>query len=593
MPRPNRLLAALASTILCATPALAADASRCHVDVIAHLPVVMEGPRASIPVSFNGQETRLWLDSGGFFNIMPQARAAELGLSREPLPAGFYISGIGGSFTPELTRVREFGIAGAKLHNVEFVVGGSDSGNGFLGANFLGAMTTEFDFAGGATNFFKETGCEKANLAYWAKDATVNLARLLPSQGEYDRHVYVEVTVNGHALRAVLDTGAPTSVITRHAALKAGIDLAAPEVVASEKMGGFGSRTRASWIVRVPTLAIGDEEIRNSPIRVIDDRGDEWRDDMLLGMDFLMAHHVIISPRNRRMLFTYNGGPIFSATTDRELGKLRTRTENLALSNIADATTADGLAGRASARLLRGDAAGAVADYDAAVALAPKRAELLTGRAEAQERLGKPDLALRDLDAALALSTADPRIFLRRAALRLAQGDRAGARADVDSAVPRLAKGSLDAIPAAVLLERLGLSDQGIALLDPVIALHRDDSAYPGLLNARAWNRALANRDLDRARKDIETALAKARTNSAMLDTRALVRFRQKDFAGAIADETAALATSPNLAAALYLRGLARLATADAAASQADVAAARAINPKIGELYALYGMTAP
>jgi predicted aspartyl protease/tetratricopeptide (TPR) repeat protein len=593
MVRANRFLAVLAPFLLPVAPAAAEEASDCHLDMVARLPVVMEGSRASIPVSFNGRETRLWLDSGAFFNLMPQARAAELGLPLESLPVGFYVTGIGGNFTPMLTRVRQFGFAGARLNNIEFVVGGSDSGNGYLGANFLGVMTTEFDFSNGVTNFFRETGCAKANLAYWGKGATVNLARLLPGEDEHDKHIYVEVTLNGHALRAVLDTGAPTSIITRHAALRAGIDLAAPEVVASEQLGGLGSRTRATWIVRVPSLAIGGEEIRNSPIRVIDDHGNEWRNDMLLGMDFLMAHHVMVSPGERRMFFTYNGGAIFSATTERELGKFQTRTENLALSGTADPRTAEGFAGRASARLLRGDAAGAVADYDAAIAVAPRQADLLAGRADALEHLGKPDLAARDIDAALVLAPADPRWRLRRGVIRLDKGDRAGAMADLEAAVPRLASGTLDVVPAIFLFERLGLADRGLALLDPLIATHRQDVAYPGLLNDRAWNRALANADLDRARKDIETALARVGTNPAMLDTRALVRLRQKDFAGAIADETTALAASPKLAPALYLRGLAHLAGGDAAAGRADIAAARAINPKVGELYAIYGMTAP
>ncbi|MCO6763730.1 retropepsin-like domain-containing protein, partial [Streptomyces sp. EL5] len=78
------------------------------------------GPRASIAVSINGQPTRFWLDSGAFFNFMSRAKAVELGLPTQPLPQGFYISGVGGSFTPELAKVRDFGLAGATLHNMEF-----------------------------------------------------------------------------------------------------------------------------------------------------------------------------------------------------------------------------------------------------------------------------------------------------------------------------------------------------------------------------------------------------------------------------------------------------------------------------------------
>ena len=32
---------------------------------------------------------------------------------------------------------------------------------------------------------------------------------------------------------------------------------------------------------------------------------------MLLGMDFLKAHRLLISNSQRRIYFTYNGGPVF------------------------------------------------------------------------------------------------------------------------------------------------------------------------------------------------------------------------------------------------------------------------------------------
>ena len=77
-----RLSAALAPLLaLIAQPATAADAGKCKVVPIAKFPVVMEGSRASVPVSFNGKQTRIWLDSGAFFNFMPKAKAVELGLS--------------------------------------------------------------------------------------------------------------------------------------------------------------------------------------------------------------------------------------------------------------------------------------------------------------------------------------------------------------------------------------------------------------------------------------------------------------------------------------------------------------------------------
>lgn len=593
---PFRAYGALLAAVLAliALRAEAADAGKCKVSLVAKFPVVMEGSRASVPVSFNGKATRVWLDSGAFFNFMSKAKAAELGLPLEPLPLGFTVNGIGGSFTPELAKVRDFGIVGVTLHNTEFVVGGSDAGNGFLGANFLGVWDTEFDLAKGAVNLFKEAGCNGTVMAYWGPGMSIGEARLFYPERQNDHHIYVEVIVNGKSLRAVLDSGAPTTVIGRHAAERAGIDLKAPQVVGSVRIGGGGSQRRQSWIVRTHTISIGGETISNSPIRVIEDEDEHQNHDMLLGVDFLLSHHVLVSQPQRKMYLTYNGGPIFSASTDSEIGHMTTRADGMGASEkAADPKTVDEFAGRASARLSKGDTIGSIADFTEAIKLAPARADLLSDRAGAYMRGRHPELAASDIDAALAITPADYRLLTRRAILRMSKGDTAGAMADTTAAAGAMPKGSLDVIPVVRLFERLGLADRGLAMLDPVVELHRDDANYLSLLNARSWNRGLANADLDRALKDANTLVRRAGPIPAYLDTRALIQLRRKDYAAAIVDETAALDKMPKLAAALYVRGLARLGSGDAAGASADMAAARAAQPNIERRYAAYGLMAP
>lgn len=575
-------------------PADAGVPGHCKMAVVAEFPVVMEGSRISVRVSFNGKQSRLWLDSGAFYNFMPEAKAVELELPLEHLPSEYSVSGIGGSFTPQLARVRDFGIVGATLHNMEFIVGGSDSGNGFLGANFLGVFDTEFDLTKGAVNLFRESGCNGMNVAYWSAGMAVGEAHLFSGEREDDHHIYVEVMVNNHSLRAVLDSGAMTSIIGRHAAERAGIDLKAPQVVASANVGGLGSQLRRSWIARTQTISIGGEVIRNSPIRVIDDLGDDRGHDMLLGVDFLMSHHVLVSQPQRKMFLTYNGGPIFSASTDGEIGHQITRAEDMGAAEKATVPkTADDFAGRASARLNRGDATGSIADYTDAIHLAPGAAELLADRAGAYMRGGHPELAVNDIEAALVIAPKDHRLLIVRAKIRLAKGDQAGTLADTEAAAAATPTGSLDVMSVVRLYEQMGMADRGLPLIDRVVELHRDDSRYAALLNARSWNRGLANSDLDRALKDVSTAIRISGPTPEMLDTRALVQLRRKDYAAAIADENAALGKMPKMAAALFTRALARLANGDTAGGNADIAAAREIRPKIAQYYALYRLSAP
>jgi len=37
---------------------------------------------------------------------------------------------------------------------------------------------------------------------------------------------------------------------------------------------------------------------------------------MLLGMDFFMAHRILVMPSKRKMVFTYNGGTVFRTKTE-------------------------------------------------------------------------------------------------------------------------------------------------------------------------------------------------------------------------------------------------------------------------------------
>jgi tetratricopeptide (TPR) repeat protein/predicted aspartyl protease len=589
--RISMAIAGLCASIIPLRPALAQDT--CRFVRIAQFPVQMDGPRATVAVTINGTPTRLWLATGASFGTMSQERATELKLDTEAMRSNYYLAGIGGVFKPRLAFVRDFGLAGATLHDVAFIVGGSDLGIGTLGANLLGVPDVEFDFAKGTVNFYKAQDCGDTNLAYWSAGMALGKTRLLIPRYASDRRIHIEVTVNGHALRAVLDSSMPFSTISSRAAKYVGIDLTSSEVVAATKMTGLGQETRKSWIAKTQLISIGGETIRNSPIRVIEDP-EELSDDMILGMDFMMSHHLLVSQAQQKMYLTYNGGPVFLTSGDAAASHLTIRTQNMgAAEKAAEPTTAAAFAGRGSARLASGDATGAIADYSEAVRLAPGSADLLAERARAYQRANQPDPALQDITAALAITPNDHRLLTRRAQIRLGRNDLAGALADTNTAAAALPAGSLDTIPVVTLYERLGQADRGLALLDPVIRLHREDSAYPRLLNARAWNRALANTDLDRALKDANTAIQRSDADPIYIDTRALVQLRRKDYQAAIADANAGLGKNPKMATSLYFRGLANIASGNATAGSADIAAARALQPAVDARLAPYGLAAP
>jgi len=151
-----------------------------------------------------------------------------------------------------------------------------------------------------------------------------------------------------------------------------------------------------------------------------------------------------------------------------------------------------------------GDAAGALADYDAALAINPGYAEAHRNRGIVNRARGALDLALADFDAAIRLNPYDAEAYYSRANAWAAAGDPARARADYDEAL-RLRPDHYDArLNRAVLLASLGDVRAATADYDTAIALRpRRFQAY----NDRGSLR-LDQGDLAGAIADFETALA-------------------------------------------------------------------------------------
>ena len=88
---------------------------------------------------------------------MSKAGADRLKLVSTPLPPEFFVRGVGGVADVEVAKAKSLGVAGQVIHNVDFLVGGSDllgSGAvGVVGQNILRAFDVEYDLAGGAIRY--------------------------------------------------------------------------------------------------------------------------------------------------------------------------------------------------------------------------------------------------------------------------------------------------------------------------------------------------------------------------------------------------------------------------------------------------------
>jgi tetratricopeptide (TPR) repeat protein len=150
---------------------------------------------------------------------------------------------------------------------------------------------------------------------------------------------------------------------------------------------------------------------------------------------------------------------------------------------------------------------------------------------------------------------------------------------------------SLDVAGLASLYDELGRAKDAVHLFDTVIAAHQDDSRLGSLLNGRCWSRALADVEIDDALTDCNRALKLTGKAPFVLDSRALVLFRRKDYSAALADYNSVLKGDPKAAWSLYMRGVTLKALGRTEDGKADCAAALAIGPEVEKRARQYGLT--
>lgn len=305
-------LGALAALSL---PLAATDArAACQFQKVAEAPVTMRGLRPLVAAKVNGRDTRFMLDTGAFFSGVSDGAAARFGMKKSSAPFGLTLRGVGGATS--LARAVEadtFDFAGGHFTKMQFLAGGRlGSGDvaGVIGQNLLSNYDVEYDLANGVVRFFKPVDCGRnANLAYWAQGKALSRIDIRDASSKTVLRVVTDVKVNGRTIRAVLDSGSSVSFVSRPAAAKAGVPISSEGVTAAGATYGIYGGGTETFIAPFASFAIGDEEIRNTQLRVADIRiGDS---EMLIGADFFLSHRILVSKSQGKIYFTYNGGPVF------------------------------------------------------------------------------------------------------------------------------------------------------------------------------------------------------------------------------------------------------------------------------------------
>jgi tetratricopeptide (TPR) repeat protein len=574
-------LAALVVLGLFFGPGRAVAAEKCRLGTIAELPVTMSGSRPTVPARINGTEARFVADSGAFYSVISPAAAAEFKLPSTTLPVSVTMRGIGGSAKASGTTVREFMLAGIRLANVEFFVGGGEPGAGaagVLGQNVLSIADVEYDLANGAIRLMNPHDCRGATLAYWVSDpqrySMIDIFKATPDSP----HTRGVILVNGMKVRAVFDTGASASILSVRAAGRAGVRPESPGVEPGGFWRGIGRGALQTWVAPFDTIKIGDEEIRHVRLRIGEIELDKA--DMLIGADFFLSHRIYVASSQRKLYFTYNGGPVFDLSTD---SPPPPPNEDSPPADPGAPVDAAGFSRRGNAFAARRDFEHALADLTRACQMAPTEAQYFYERGMIHWHNEQPKLAIVDFNEALRLRPNDVDTRVARAEAQLFERRRTDALADLDAADSAATKEADIRLEMGLLYGRANALPQAITQYDLWVAAHDRDARMPDALNARCWSRALLAQDLDKALADCNAALEMRPDTPIYHASRGLVNLRLGHLDPAIADFDASLNTPAQNAFYLYGRGIAKLRKGQSAEGQADIDAALTLQPRVAD----------
>ncbi len=308
------------AVVACLALAPAAQAA-CKYKRLGSIPSQWIGSRLMIDGSINDHSLKMAVDTGAYWTTVSSSLATRLDIVLAHVDN--YNFGIGGKSEISMGRLEELSIGRFQWRNAKVSVTWKDAGlpDVLVGANLLLENDVEFD--GKEIVFFSPSGCEDASLGYWADDVPWVPTEPVTAR---DMRTNITVQVNGQPVRALVDSGAPTTILDSAAARRLGVDPDDPRAQVG-KSGGIGGHVTAMSVATFDSIAIGPEIVRHPRIRV----GNLWqgfREDvhtpateryvaeqpeMLLGADFIRSHRILFATSQRRLYFSYLGGEVFSA----------------------------------------------------------------------------------------------------------------------------------------------------------------------------------------------------------------------------------------------------------------------------------------
>jgi predicted aspartyl protease len=296
--RTSRWAAITVALALPAPAAFAAAPDPCPIERQGELPLI--GPASSMLVAarINGSPVTLIADTGAPWTAITPETVERLDLPRDSRHGGLHrgVEGFGNNIN---AVVGKFEIGGMVLEGRSVSVAPlsirasiSPPLAGLLGADFLYRFDLDINLQRRTLTLYRNDGC-RVGVPTWRPAAAIPLVKSATNR------LNLAASVNGHPFRAILDTGASISLITRPNALRAGVTTAQLERDLPLPSGGVGTKEFITQRHVFDEVQIGPERLRNVALAV----GGRTLGggDLLLGLDYFGTRRVWVSYRLRQM----------------------------------------------------------------------------------------------------------------------------------------------------------------------------------------------------------------------------------------------------------------------------------------------------
>ncbi|MDT5175253.1 MAG: hypothetical protein QOG37_2504 [Mycobacterium sp.] len=288
----------------------AAANAACVVDSKATIPLQSAPAGITLPVEVNGIAATFILDTGAERSVVTGEAVQRLGLARDEW-VGTTMGGVGGIDRRPNANPRSLSLGGIPLvrrtlsHDHSLTVGilpgARDSTvDGLLGRDYLALFDLDVDLPARRLTLYHVNDCAGRFLP-WTGNYTSIPVTIPPGEA-----VLLPVTIDGKPLRAMLDTGATSSLIAAPGMFKLGLNQASLSTDPTGQISGLGARTVITHRHRFGALTVGNQTI-SSPSLWVEPVRLTPIVDMLLGADWLAGRRVWISFTTRQLFVAEQG----------------------------------------------------------------------------------------------------------------------------------------------------------------------------------------------------------------------------------------------------------------------------------------------